>query len=455
MSKYRFLLIIPFIAVMLLAWYIIGSNDGTRIKSQRELLSQAAAYAEDKVYVKAVPLVVEAYNIDTDIRYTEIEPVLMEYYLAGDYRDEYFSMVNARIEGDRAEREEYLALAEYFFNEGEASSGLAVLEKAIVKYDGDKLPDWYGIAGLKGTFEGELYSDEFTALYEEHRLAYTIASFSFAELGAVGKSYMTVRDEESGLWGFYSASGKKLTDFIYTEATNVSSGGYATVKLGDEYLLVDSKGVRYALCKDERVTEVVRTEGENRSIVRCSDGLMYRADDMVLSEKGYDYYGAQSEGYRAMCKDGKWYFAGEDAPEITCDDIKVNSADEAVISGRAFIKQGGAYKMIALDGTVYDTAFEDAKPFCSGGQLAAVKMNGKWGFADRNGNIVIDCLYEEAESFCSEGAGIVKCDDGYFRFIDLRGSLIDKYEFFAAREFIGTGSAVRLTEDNWSIITVS
>ena len=457
MSKYRFLLIIPFIAIMLIAWYIVASNDGTKLRKQRELLELAAGYAEDKVYVKAIPLAVEAYNIDTEIKFTEVEDILMGYYLDGGYTEEYYSMINDRINGDRAEREEYISLAEYYFGEEERAGGLAVLEKAILKYDSDKLPAYYGIKGLTGEYSGTLYSDEFTELYEKNRYSFSQSMSGFRELGDTVGKYMTVKDEETGLWALYSSSGKRLTDSLYTEVSNISDDGFASVKLDNEYLLVDIKGVRYALCKNDSVTGLVRTEGENKTVVMCSDGLMHMATDMQVGEKGYDFLGASSEGFRAVCDGGVWRLSdGKDTRlYMECQDIKVNAYGEAAVSGRVFIKNDGAYRLADLSGNIYDGIFEDAKPFCSGGRLAAVKQNGKWGFADRSGNIVIECIYDDAQSFCGKNVGTVRCDDGMWRFIDVRGNVIDEYEFFDAREFGKNLAAVKGLEEKWSLVTIN
>lgn len=457
MSKYRFLLVIPFIAVILAAWYIVGSNDGTKLKKQRELLAQAAAYAEDEVYVKAVPLAVEAYNIDTEIKHTEVERILMEYYLKGGYEAEYFSMINERINSGRADKSEYPELAGYYCDNGERKKGLAVLEKGIVKFDGEQLPTYYGVKGSSGKASGEpLFSDELTEMYDANRYSFSLAMFSFKELGFYNEEYMTVRDSETGLWAFYSLSGKRLTDYIYSEAAGVSSKGFAAVKYDGKYLLVDSSGVRYALCKDDSLTGLVRTEGQNRIVVMRGDNKMYMSSDFDVSDTGYDFLGADSEGFRAICKNEQWSFygTGDGKLEISCDEIKVNSYGEAVVSGRAFVKTGGVYKMADVSGNIFESSFEDAKPFCRNGNLAAVKSGGKWGFADKSGNIVIDCIYDDANSFCMGNVGFVKCDDEIWRLIDVRGNIIDKYEFSEAREFRGSSAAVKGIEDKWSIITV-
>lgn len=181
------------------------------------------------------------------------------------------------------------------------------------------------------------------------------------------------------------------------------------------------------------------------------------AADMQVGEKGYDFLGASSEGFRAVCDGGVWRLSdGKDTRlYMECQDIKVNAYGEAAVSGRVFIKNDGAYRLADLSGNIYDGIFEDAKPFCSGGRLAAVKQNGKWGFADRSGNIVIECIYDDAQSFCGKNVGTVRCDDGMWRFIDVRGNVIDEYEFFDAREFGKNLAAVKGLEEKWSLMTIN
>lgn len=45
----------------------------------------------------------------------------------------------------------------------------------------------------------------------------------------------------------------------------------------------------------------------------------------------------------------------------------------------------------------WQNLYNDAKPYREG--LAAVKMNGKWGFIDKVGSIIIPCKYDDALYF--------------------------------------------------------
>jgi len=68
------------------------------------------------------------------------------------------------------------------------------------------------------------------------------------------------------------------------------------------------------------------------------------------------------------------------------------------------------------------------------GGLASVLQNGKWGFIDKNGKVVIPLIYEEALYF-EEGLGSVK-QNGKYGFVDRNGTIViptvyDKFEPFS------------------------
>ena len=62
--------------------------------------------------------------------------------------------------------------------------------------------------------------------------------------------------------------------------------------------------------------------------------------------------------------------------------------------------------------------------FCEG--LAAVKLNGKWGYIDEMGTEVIPFIYDMAYSFEGEFAEVVL--NGTFRYIDITGEIFEEIE---------------------------
>lgn len=75
--------------------------------------------------------------------------------------------------------------------------------------------------------------------------------------------------------------------------------------------------------------------------------------------------------------------------------------------------------------------YQNLKDFSEG--LAPVKKDGKWGFVDKYGVIVIEFKYQDAEVF-SEGLAGVKLS-GNWGFIDAKGQLIIPHRFKEVKEF--------------------
>jgi hypothetical protein len=86
------------------------------------------------------------------------------------------------------------------------------------------------------------------------------------------------------------------------------------------------------------------------------------------------------------------------------------------------------YQYADLKGNlIFQGEFEDAKPFSEG--LAAVKMNGKYGFIDKNGEMKIAPQYLSvgilSDGF-SEGLASVEFEDGNWGFVDQNGQMAFK-----------------------------
>ena len=76
--------------------------------------------------------------------------------------------------------------------------------------------------------------------------------------------------------------------------------------------------------------------------------------------------------------------------------------------------------------------------------MAAVKLNGKWGFIDKQGNTVIPCKYDGAESF-SEGLAAVKLN-GKWGFIDKQGNMVLPFKYDIAESFSESLAWVKLND---------
>ena len=71
---------------------------------------------------------------------------------------------------------------------------------------------------------------------------------------------------------------------------------------------------------------------------------------------------------------------------------------------------------------IIDKQFDGVSSFSNG--LAKVKQNGKWGFVNTKGEIVIPCVYDDGDVYSfSEGLAKVK-QNGKWMIIDSNGQVI-------------------------------
>jgi hypothetical protein len=90
--------------------------------------------------------------------------------------------------------------------------------------------------------------------------------------------------------------------------------------------------------------------------------------------------------------------------------------------------------------------FEDAQQFHEG--LAAIKLDGKIGFVDKTGKLVVPCFYENASAF-SGGLAAVRIADKWA--IPASFDFADK--FSEGRAAIGSGGKFGFIDDKGNPIT--
>ena len=88
--------------------------------------------------------------------------------------------------------------------------------------------------------------------------------------------------------------------------------------------------------------------------------------------------------------------------------------------------------------------YEDAKAFSDG--LAGVQKDGKYGYIDKEGKVIIPFEYDDAKSF-SEGLAAVK-KDGKYGFVDKEGNEVIPFMFSQVYDF-HNGLVYAHIEENW------
>ena len=88
---------------------------------------------------------------------------------------------------------------------------------------------------------------------------------------------------------------------------------------------------------------------------------------------------------------------------------------------RALVKKDGKFGFIDKNGTlVVPCIYDSADEYWEG--MACIEMDGKWGFIDKNGTMIVPCIYEKAFPY-HEGMACVK-KDGKWGFIDKNRTLV-------------------------------
>ncbi len=133
--------------------------------------------------------------------------------------------------------------------------------------------------------------------------------------------------------------------------------------------------------------------------------------------------------------------------------MKDTVVDDVVLE--RYSGRNGKYGFIDKSGNVVvPCKYGNAWSFSEG--LAAVELDGKWGFIDKSGNVVVPCKYHAARSF-SEGLAAVRIGDwetGKWGFIDKSGNEVIPCKYDGAGSF-SEGLAVVELDYYWGSIDKS
>lgn len=198
-----------------------------------------------------------------------------------------------------------------------------------------------------------------------------------AEYDSAGEFSEGLADaEKDGKWGFIDKTGKTVIPFQYPWAAYSSS---MFRPLGEFH-----EGLATVL-KDGKFGYIDKTGAE-------------------VIPRQYQTAMSFSEGLAAVEKDGKWGFIDKTGKEVIPFQYdKISSFSEGLA---AVLVSGKGWVFIDKTGKeVLSVPYDDVYSFSEG--LAAVKKDGKWGYIDRTGKLVIPCRYEGYATPFSGGFAVV------------------------------------------------
>lgn len=249
---------------------------------------------------------------------------------------------------------------------------------SIVKKDGK-----YGVINTKGGHIFPISFDKLTnfnggiALAEENGLKYYLYSngqrqvlSNKYEFYPYSEGFARIKNNKNGKWGYIDSEGTIIINPTYTSASDFH-GGLAIVSKGGDKFLITTRGSK--------------------------KGTSFNVDtSLVLSPEGYGFYRDFSKRYIFVDKN----LEPSRASYIMKHDFSEGYALTKDIRGKlAYIDGAGAIK---VDVSKYDNAgdFSDGK--------AWVMKNGKYGYINTRGNLVIDTIFTYASNF-NNGQAYVAC----------------------------------------------
>lgn len=421
--------------VVIIAGWALSIQAVTGIKernAQAALITQANDFMEKGLYVRAIPLYEQAINDYSFGNENELQQLLLDAYLGRGDASSYGSLVAKRITAGTATEEEYLTYADNCFRTYDGKTGMKILKQGLENLDSEKIRE----------------------MYEAHRYEYSIRYTGYEEILPVRSGFAPAFDGEN--WCYVNSKGQRQGR-LYESVTRFNEEGIAVVLYEGKYYAINLFEEKYGI-DETGVSDVLGLS--NSSILAAEDGKYgFYSYDFVLRSKDlkFDYISGQASDMFAVRDGDKWGLmttSGEMvAPVGTYEDVAINSIGTAYAYSLAMVKDSNGWYMVNASGErINDKTFSDAKAPESDGYIAVADSSGKWGFADRTGEIVIPCQYDDAMSF-SDGLAPVK-ENGYWHYISIYNATAIDLDLTDANPF-HNGVAIAYFGNGESLISLT
>lgn len=430
--KYRYKNLIPIVLVILMAaaWYKLIDTTVNTQKQYDGYLTAARQYAKDGVIIDAITNYDNAINIKDDI---SVRKEVADLYFNNNRTDEGFDYVET-------------VLSTYPKN-------VSAYEYAITKYKESNMYSQCFSVYSKAKNYGAV-NQTIDKLMEDIQYSYKVLLTSVSEVSMYSNDMCAVRIGD--YWGFVSVAGELLTDVKYAEVGDfVSDKVYVKEEDGTAYFMDSAANKRGVLPDNVAVQKVGNVQSDCYPLV---------------SGNGCDYYNLNKTKVLGTYADATPFYNGyavattekgcglidTKGNNIGNDNYIKTAVDErgiATVNERVFFMEGDHWLMTSLEGEkIGQDTFEEVKPFYSDNSYAAVKKDGKWGFVDKEGKVIISPQYEEARSFSYGYAAVKK--DGKWGFIDTSGKICIEPQFQDAMDMNSKGNIFVKENDVWQLISL-
>ncbi|MDR2466766.1 MAG: WG repeat-containing protein [Prevotellaceae bacterium] len=244
----------------------------------------------------------------------------------------------------------------------------------------------------------------------------------------------------NGKWGYADTDGNELTPIKYDYVSPAFIDGFAPVGIGGKFGLVNARGEETLPVRYDDVTVF----SECMAAVRVGDKWGY------ADTSGREVIPAKYEipMLNYFVKKLIAHAAGNSA--VNLEEMK-NIMFSAFSGGVAAVCLNGKWGYIDReDKMVVPLKYDKVRKFKEG--MAAVRIDGRWGFADMTGREAVAAKYTSVEDF-SEGMAAVRADRKW-GFVDREGNEIVPLQYSEVKPFREGMAAVRL-KDSWGFVNAA
>ncbi|MGI6012478.1 MAG: WG repeat-containing protein [Ruminococcus sp.] len=418
-----------------LAWYLAVSETAGALVKAKEHMEKAAELEKKEIYVDAV----------------------LEYENALEY--------------DPDNEDIYLHLADASLNSGDADGFISVCEKAAETFQDstkalDTLMNYYldndyeerAVKYLENFIEEYPENQNARAWFEKLKGSYTELYCYYEELGEIVNHSMVVLEE--GKYGLADAVGNEIIPCEYKEIYPFSEEGFALAQRDDgTWIYIDENNqVRKA---PENEYDVLGMYTEEGTTARRNGKYGFLDENMEpIGEFVWDGLTGLKNGVAAAQRDGEWSLItpkGKERSQERYEDVISDDNGFCSWQKRIFVKKDGEYQMVNTKGkAVGELTFDLAKAFTDEG-YAAVCKDGKWGYINEDGELVLDFQYDDAQSFQNGFAAV--CIDGKWGYIDEQGTVVIQPEFLMCSHISDEGTAAVQAEEGgdkiWKLLQLN
>lgn len=422
-------LIMIFSVLLGLSWFVAVSDVVNNPKKVQEHLAKATELEAQGIYVDAITEYESALEYEPEN--SEISLKMANAWLQTGSSKKFVNICKATAEMNPKEPKALEMLMNYYVEKGDDLSAVKYLSEFTEKYpENEEAEKW--VIRLEGTYD-ELFCN-------------------YDELGEIVNDSMVIKKEEQ--YGLADSFGNEIVKPGITEVHPYSEDDLALICQEGKYIYIDRDG-QTRLVADEAYSTLGMMS--SKRTVAVTNGKYGYLDEKLeaVTEFVWDDLTLISDGMGAACKDGKWALvnkSGKEKTEYIYDGVTTDAYGFCFGQKRAFVRLQDGIVMINKKGEqIGEMSFDDAHCFSKDG-FAAVCKNGKWGFTNTDGELVLDYQYEDAQSFQNGFAAV--CVDGKWGYIDINGNMAVNPVFTAVTAISEKGTAT-VKQEEWKLIQLN